>query len=189
MRHAELVGLESGRDVRMAPRVDVGVDAERHRATVRRMALGERIETIELARRLDVDRGKVRARPRDSSSSARLADAGEDDLRSGRMPAAQRHLDFADRVGVGAGCRGRFSSRAIAERGVRLERVVDCVRVIAERLVDRAVGAQDGAGAVDVDTACRRARRSPTARRRRTTSRCRWPARLLMMIPASAWMI
>ena len=66
-RHAELVALEAGGDVRVALRVDVGVDAQRDARDAAQAARQLR-DAIELAGRLRVDRadalgdGAARAR-------------------------------------------------------------------------------------------------------------------------------
>ena len=87
-RHAELVGLQPGGDVRMAPGVDVGVDAQRHArlAPLRARDLGD---AIELAGRFRVDRADA-VGDRVLQLVARLADAGEDDVAPARSRRAAR---------------------------------------------------------------------------------------------------
>ncbi len=96
---------------------------------------------------------------------ARLADAREHDLRR-LEPRPQRRLDLAARVRVGAGA--QFPEEAQdGQRRVRLQRVVDRVRVALERRVERRVGVADEGGAVDVDRRPGGARRSPPPGSRR----------------------
>ena len=97
-RHAELVRLQPGGNVRMAPRVDVGIDAQRD---ARRRILRDRalIDAIELAWRFDVDRQQPE-RHRAIDLRRALADAGEHDL-IGTKAAAHRDVDFAERIGIG----------------------------------------------------------------------------------------
>ena len=145
-RHAELVRLEAGRNVRVALRVDVGIDAQRD-ARPRALRDGALIDAIELARRLDVDRQQAQ---RDGAIDlgGALADAGEHDL-IGAEPAAHRDVHFAERVRVGMAAE-RLQQADDRERRIGLERVMDGVRVAVERLVERGVGGADRAGVVDV---------------------------------------
>ena len=62
-RHAELVGLQAGRDVGMALRVDVRIDAQRD-ARDAPLRARDRGNPIELAGRLGVDRADACARSR-----------------------------------------------------------------------------------------------------------------------------
>ena len=83
----------------MALGVDIGVDP--HGDPHLGAAIGgDRGDAIELARRFDVDRVDARG-DRERQLVAGLADAGEDDV-ARREPGAQRHLDLAHRVRVGA---------------------------------------------------------------------------------------
>ena len=79
----------------------------------------------------------------------RLADAGEDDLRR-REAGLARDLDFPDRVGVDRAAELAQQPRD-RQRRVRLERVVQRVRIAAERPVDRLVALAERRGAVDVE--------------------------------------
>ena len=95
----------------MALRVDVRVDAQGH---ARLTAEGAAIAAmrVELAGRLDVDRLDAE-RDRAIELVARLADAGEDDLRRGE-PGAARELDLADRSWRRPRCRALGAADAIA---------------------------------------------------------------------------
>ena len=103
-RHAELVRLEAGGNVRVALGVDVGIDAQRD-ARPDALRDGALIDAIELARRLDVDRQQAQ---RDGAIDLgrALPDAGEHDL-IGPEPAAHRDVHFAERVGVGVAAERR----------------------------------------------------------------------------------
>ena len=166
--HAELVGLETRRNVRVALRVDVGIHAERD-ARRRALGPGARGDAIELARRLGVD-GFQAERDRAIELLAGLADAGEDDL-VGDQAGAQRDLDLAARVGVGR--RAEPAQQAHQrQRRVGLERVVDGVRVARERLVETLVGLADGVRVVNVDRRADVGRRcGPAAPGRRPRAR------------------
>ena len=95
----------------------------------------------------------------------RLADAGEDDLRRNEA-GAQRDVDLAAGVRVGGAAEAAQQPRD-GQRRVRLQRVVDRVRMRGERVVDRAIAARDRRGAVDVERrAIGRGERRQAARRR-----------------------
>jgi hypothetical protein len=143
----ELVRLESGGDVRMAARVDVGVDAQRH-ARLPLLAAGDGRDAIELAGRLGIDRADV-ARDREFELGARLAHAGEHHL-ARREAGAQRDLDLAAGVRVGAAAE-RAQQPCDGERRVGLQRVVDGMRIAVERAIDGRVRLPDGARTVDVE--------------------------------------
>ena len=120
-RDAEFVLGEAGCDLGMRARVDVRVDAERHRrgaAEVLRYAC----ERAQLIGALDIDLADAGGE-RMRQLLLRLADAGEDDA-LGRNPGGKRagKLALADDVGAGA------EAAEKAEHGemvVRLDRVVD----------------------------------------------------------------
>ena len=135
---AELVGLQPGRNVRVAARVDVRVDAQRD-AGARLPLAREQVDPLELAFRFRVD-GLDAEVDRLRQLRGRLADAGEDDLR-GNEAGAQRDVDLAAGVGVRAGAK-RAQQPRDRERRVRLERVVQRVRIATERVVDRAIAAR-----------------------------------------------
>ena len=146
-RDAELVDPEAGRDVRVALRVDVGIDAERDacgRAEPRR----DRFDARELADRLDVDRLEAQ-RHGALELGGRLADAGEDDV-GRRKPGLARQLDLPDGVRVGGAAELAQRARE-TERGIGLERVVQAVRMGAESGVDRTIAIAQHRGAVHVD--------------------------------------
>ena len=136
----------------MAAGVDVGVDAHRD-ARCAPGARGDGGDPRHLAGRLGVDGADAEA-DRALELVARLADAGEDDLVR-REAGAQRDLDLAARVGVGA---WRPSSADGARRrgGVRLDRVVEPMADVRKRRVERAVALGQGAR-------CRRGRACPNA--------------------------
>ena len=130
-RHAELVDLEAGRNMRMAPGVDVGVDANRH-ARHEPRPHRQRLDALELAGRFDVDRLQPE-RHRAFELGVRLADAGEDDV-ARRETGLAGQLDFPNRVRVGPGAQLAEQARD-GQRRVGLERVVDAVGVVAEARV------------------------------------------------------
>ena len=145
--HAELVEALPGGDVRVGVGVDVRVhpqgDPGLHAARA-----GQRVDAVRFAVRLDVD-GLHAEGDRVVELVARLADAGEDDLR--RLEAGpQGRLDLAPRVRVGAGAEVPEQAQD-GERGVRLEGVVNGVGVSRERRVEGGARAPDEARAVDVD--------------------------------------
>jgi hypothetical protein len=146
-RDAELVRLQAGGDVRMAPGVDVGIDAQRH-ARLPLQPARDGGDAIELARRLGVD-GADAVRDRVFELGPGLADAGEDDI-GGSETGAERHLDLARRIGVGAAAE-RAEQAHDRQRRVGFQRVMDCVRIAVEGRVDRRVRLGDGSRAVDVD--------------------------------------
>ncbi len=146
-RHAELVDLEAGGNVRVAQGVDVGIHPHRHTRDATE-ALRDRFDPRELAGRLDVDRFDAQI---DGAFElgGRFADAGEHDLRR-REPRFERQLDLPDRVGVGRAAQATQQPHE-RQRRIRLERVVQRVRIAAERLVDGAIPFAQQRGAVDVD--------------------------------------
>ena len=146
-RDAELVGLEAGRNVRMAARVDVRVDADGDAGA--RLALArDRVDAFELALRLRVDRLDAEVDGL-RQLGAGLADAGEHDLRRDE-PGAQRDVDLAAGIGVDLAPE-RPQQPDDRERRVGLERVVHRVRIRRERIVDGAVARRHRRGAVDVE--------------------------------------
>ena len=131
----------------MAFRVDVRVDADGD-ARDASEPRGDRLEPRQLARRLDVD-GLQPEGDGAFELLGRLADAGEDDLR--RLESgAPRDFDLPDRVGVDGAAELAQQARD-RERRVRLQRVMQRVRIAGERLVDLAVAIAERARAVDVE--------------------------------------
>ena len=108
----------------------------------------DRFDARELAGRLDVDRLQAE-RHGALELGGRLADAGEDDV-GRRKPGLARQLDLPDRVRVGGAAELAQRARE-AERGIRLERVVQAVRMGAESGVDRTIAIAQHRRAVDVD--------------------------------------
>ncbi len=110
-RHAELVVLAAGRNVRMAARIDVGVHPDRDPGAASARADAMRVDALDLPFRFGVDAAEAEL---DGPRELRVgfADPGEDDF-LGRESGAERHLDLPARIGVGGGPRPR-SSRAIA---------------------------------------------------------------------------
>ena len=130
----------------MALGVDVRVDAQRD---ARPPALGARrgVDALELAVRLGVDRLEAQA-DRLGDLARTLADPGEDDLvRPEAGP--QRHLDLAERVGVGAGAEALHELDE-AERRVGFEGVVDRVRAARQGRAQAVEPLADGGGGIDV---------------------------------------
>ena len=147
--HAELVGLEAGRDVRMAAarRCRGSRAARRGRASA--AAAAQRVDALDLAFRLRVDACVTPRSMACASSAVGLADAGEDDLR-GMKPARSATSisppEFASAPAAerrAAAARSPASSSPSARSGARADS--------RERLVDRAVAVGDGRGAVDVE--------------------------------------
>ena len=143
---AELGLSQTGGEVGMGVRIDVGVDAQADlRAPSRRLRATR--DPLELFDRLDVDRANVR---RDGSIDlcVRLADARKDDLR-GRNPRRQGALQLAARHDV----RARPLARQQAQdglRGVRLHRVAQLRRAARHRLGESSVASLDGGRGVGV---------------------------------------
>ena len=144
--NAELVDLQTGRDVRVSPRVDVGVDADGHAGRTAGLR-GDGLHARELARRLDVD-GFESERHRALELGGRLPHAGEHDLGGGKAR-APGDLDFPDRVGID---RAPELPQQLdeGERRVGLERVVQRVGIRAKRPVDRSIPLANRRGAVHV---------------------------------------
>ena len=131
----------------MTLRVDIGIDAHRD-ARTRLSFARQRVDAFEFAGRLGVD-GAHAELDRLRELGRGLPDAGEHDLRRDD-PRAQRDVDFAAGICVRAAAE-RSQQSCNRERRVRLERVVNGMRVRGERLVDRAVARGDRRGAVDVE--------------------------------------
>jgi hypothetical protein len=145
-RHAELVRLQAGGNIRMTLRVDIGIDPYRDpRDTLLRACDGG--NAIEFTRRFGVDRADA-LRDRVLQLLARLAHAREHDV-ARRKPRSLRDLDLAAGVRVGAAAE-RTQQPYDRQRRIRFERVMDRVRIRRERFVDRAIGFADRARAVDV---------------------------------------
>ena len=131
-RHTELVALQPGRDVRMAPGVDVWIDAQGDArfATERARHRGD---AIEFPGRFGVDRSDPLS-DRELELVVRLAHAGEDDVRR-REAGAKGHFAPRRRSWRRHGCRataagGRWPassslSARSGSRGVRCKGVVD----------------------------------------------------------------
>ena len=177
-RHAELVAAHPGRDVRMAPGVDVGVHPQRHAGAA---ALADRlgVDALQLAARFGVDGLEAEGdRPRDLGGA--LADAGEDDLVR-EEAGLEGDLDLADRIAVGAGAEALDQAHQ-AERRVRLEGVVDAVPAAGQGGRQPRVAGADQRRAVDVtgrpDLARDGRQRDAVAEpRRRRARRSRWERR------------
>ena len=113
----------------MAPRVDVGVDAERDARAG--LPLAERCRSIRSSSPSDSALIVLHAEvDRLRQLGAGLADAGEDDL-SRDEAGAQRDVDLPARVRVGAAAESA-QQPGDRQRGVRLERVVQRVRMRAK---------------------------------------------------------
>ena len=131
----------------MAASVDIRIDAQRHSrlAPLRR---GERRNAIELAGRFGVDRADADG-DRALQLGARLADSGEHDV--GRVHTrAQGDRDLT--AGVRVECAADRPEQANdSERRIRLQCVMNAVRMRRERLIDGAIAVANGSSAVDVD--------------------------------------
>ena len=79
----------------------------------------------------------------------RFADAGKDDVR-GLKAGLSRELDLPNGIGVGRAAEIAHQARD-RERGVGLQRVMQRVRVVAERGVDGAIARPERGGAIDID--------------------------------------
>ncbi len=146
-RHTELVDLETGRDMGMALRVDVRVDADGD-ADWTADPCGDRLDTIQLSGRFDVDR----LQPERNGAfelCGRLADAGEDNV-GGSKTRSPRDVDLPNRIGIHAAAE-ITQCLDDAEGRIGLERIVEPVRVIGEREVELVIPIADGGGAVNVD--------------------------------------
>src|SRR5688572_16803928 len=146
-RHAELVDLQACGDIRMAPRFDVGIDAQRDTGLTA-LCDSRRGDPIEFACRFRIDRGDTKSYgTRDLGT--RLADPREDDIRRG-VSCAQCDLDLAAGVRVDAAAHGSKQPRN-GQRRIGFERVMDAVRIRREGIVYRAVRVANRTCAVDVD--------------------------------------
>ena len=167
-RHAELVDLQAGRDVRVALGVDVRIDADGD-AGDQAARRGNRFDALELARGFDVDRPQAERHRR---ARARCIDLPTpvNTMSSAAKPARRATSISQIELASTALPRPR-SSCTSAERGVGLERVVQAVRVAAEGLVERRVAGTDRRRAVDVERRAFGRARSPTAAHRRRRAR------------------
>ncbi len=132
--------------MRVAPGIHVGVDPDGHAGDTPQPG-GDRFDPSQLARRLDVDRLDVEG-DRALELRRRLADPGEDELPrlETRGPG---DVDFPDRVGI-RGAAEFTQQTHDRERRIGLERVVNRVRVGAERSVDLSIALSNERRAVDV---------------------------------------
>ena len=146
-RHAKLTDPQARRDVGMAFGVNIRIDPQRDsRLDAERVC--DRRDTIQLTRRFRVDRGDT-VRNGVLELSARLADAGENDL-GRKEPGPLRHVYLPARVRIDLAAE-RAQQSYDRERRVGLERVVNGVGIRGERLVERVVRGADRLGAVDID--------------------------------------
>ena len=163
-RDAELVGLQAGRDVRMAAASMSGLTRIAIRVRVWRSRDSASIRSISPA-----DSTLIVRTPRSMACAElgrRLADAGEHDLRRNE-PGAQRDVDLAAGIRVGVAAERPQQPRD-RQRRVGLQRVVDRVRV-GPRTPRRLRGsARRSSRRCRRRAACRRRRRDRRAARRRT---------------------
>src|SRR3954468_13145640 len=121
--HAELIRLQSGRDVRVAASVDIRIDPNSD-AHARATFAGQAIDSIQLSFRFGIDRLDAQIdRLREFRGS--LADAGEHNL-LGDETSAKRDVDLAARVRIRARAKRSEQARN-SQRRVRLQRIVDRV--------------------------------------------------------------
>ena len=146
-RHPEFVGLETSGDVWMALRIDIRVHAKGH-SSPGLPGSGQRVDALDLPFGLRIYGGDTEI-DRLRQIGGRLADAGEDDLRRDES-GPQRDVDFTPRVRVSAGAKRPQQPRN-RHRRVRLQRVVEGMRVAREREIDGAIAFGDGRGAVNVE--------------------------------------
>jgi len=145
--HAELVGAQAGRNVRMAPGVDVGVHAQRD-ARPRFAGRRQAIDPVQFPFGFGVDRLHTEVDGLHQFSFS-LADAGEDDV--GRNEAgAQGDVDLAAGVRIGLRAEPAQQPRD-RQRRIRLQGIVQGVRIRHEGRIDLAIAGDDGFGAVDVE--------------------------------------
>ena len=95
--HAELVDVETGRDMRMGAGVDIGIHAHRDSGTDTSCLRGP-IDSLQLSRRFGVDRLEVELNGA-FDLIRRLADTAEHDV-GGIETGAHRELDLTDRIGI-----------------------------------------------------------------------------------------
>ena len=143
---AELVGLEPGGNMRMAARVDVGVHPHRDPGA-RPPRHGQRVDALQFSLRFGVDaaNGQVDGV---SELGVGLADPGEHDLGGGE-PGAESDVDLTAGIGVSEGAEPAQKPDD-AQHRIRLQRVVQRVRVAGERVVHGAVTFGDCGGTVNV---------------------------------------
>ena len=141
--------------------------------TATRAARPERVAIASTRASSPADSTLMALRP---SATAHSSSAGDLPTPVNTISAAEtrpsRDLDLPDRVGVGARCRARAAARDERQRRVRLERVVNRVRVAAERLVELAVALRAAAPRCRRTRACPGLRRSPRASTPSQTSSC-----------------
>ena len=144
--HAELALLQSGRDVGVCLRIDVGVHPQRNgRAPAH--AAGNGIQRLELGRRFDVEAADA-GRQRRLHFGRRLAHAGKDDPRriatggdDPRELAAGDDVEAASETGQDV---------QYSEAGIRLDRVAHEMRRALERRVEGAKPGLERRARVDV---------------------------------------
>ena len=134
VRDAELVGRESRGDIGMGARVDVRVDAQRHRRDLAHRAR-DGVQPLDLGIALDVEAADAGGE-RGAHLRFRLADAGEDDAVG---PSARR--EHARELAAGDDVEARAQARQHVEHRevrVRLYGVADRVLHALQSLVERA---------------------------------------------------
>ena len=131
----------------MAAGIDVGVHADRDPGA-RPAGGGNRVDALDLPLRLGVDAAEAEL-DGPGELGVGLTHPGEHDL-LGSESGAQRYLDLPARIGIGCGTQGA-QQPGDREGRVRLQRVVQGVRISAERLVDFAVAGRNHVGAVRVE--------------------------------------
>ena len=164
-RHAELVDLEAGRDVRMALGVDVGIDADgdaRRRARVASAIASMRASS-------PADSTLIAFSPSGTAHSSSAADLPTPvNTMSRRREARALRATSISQIELASAALPSVAQQARdRQRRVGLERVVQRVRIVAECVVDRAVPLRGAARRCRRRAACRRRRRWPTAERRR----------------------
>ena len=143
---AKFVALQAGRDMGMAPGVDVRVDTQGD-AGAGLLFARDAIDALQLSGRLGVD-GLHAEIDGLRQLGIRFPDAGKDYLRRNE-PGPQGDVDFPPGVRVRAGTEAAQQA-GNGERGVGLERIVDGVWIRTKRIVHRAVARGDGRAAVNV---------------------------------------
>ena len=145
---AELVGLESGGNVGMAPGVDVGVDAQRD---ARHGALRDRARWS-MRSSSPGDSTLMASSPSATarSISAALLPTPVNTISSGRKPHRMATSTSPSEL-ASAALPSAAHQPNDAERRIGLQRVVNGMRAVAERVVQAAVGGADAVGVVDVD--------------------------------------
>src|SRR4030095_4889969 len=142
----ELVGLQSGGNIRVTARIDVRIHAQRDPRHAL-LSPGDCRNAVQLPGRLRVDRADLE-RDRRLELVARLADASEDDV-FGVEPGTPGYLNLAPGIRVDTAAKRAQQSQQRKSR-VGLERVMNGVGVLGKGGVDLAESVPNRSRAVHV---------------------------------------